>query len=209
MEQNLNNEQTQNQAAAPYDYRQYDQIWQRVAPSLEPFAPSVPANGLQGPAPVETELRRAEENLPGAEKDPCCMGSEAMDMLEVLTGFIEEALADCRYYQAFACRAPSWARGTLMCIAREKKKHVQTLQAAYYLITGSCYQTSISCDRIYIGPWCQALRERYHAEACSGFNYIRAAGGTSDPCLVKILTGLSKDSYHFADQLMAMLSRSV
>ena len=28
--------------------------------------------------------------LPGAEENPCCMGTAAMEMLQVLTGFAEE-----------------------------------------------------------------------------------------------------------------------
>ena len=210
-------EQNGNSAAAPYDYRQYDRIWQRVAPSLEPYAASAPAAETAVPlpaAPVPGEnrspgLQRAEAGLPGAEANPCCMGTEAAEMLEVLAGFAEEGLADRRHYQAFARQAPSWARAALSGLAREKEEQVRTVLAVYYLISGNTYRTSIACDRIYIGPWRQALRERYHAEVCSGFNYARAADETTDSCLSRILKQLSQGSYRAADQIRGLLERSL
>ena len=46
-----------------YDFRQYDRVWQRVAPALEPFAgEEAPAQGETLPAPQV----RQEETLPGA-----------------------------------------------------------------------------------------------------------------------------------------------
>ena len=101
-----------------YDYRQYDRVWQRVAPNLEPYpgmrqspdsknssaeaAPAAaPANSTTMMAPVSQQTSAAqtkqESQLPGAAQNPCCMGSAAAEMLEVLTGFIEEELGDRRY----------------------------------------------------------------------------------------------------------------
>ena len=37
-------------AAVPYDYRQYDQIWQRVSPSLNPYP------GMEAPAEGTGEM---------------------------------------------------------------------------------------------------------------------------------------------------------
>ena len=81
--------------------------------------------------------------------------------------------------------------------------------AVHYLITGHCYQPAIVCQQPQLLPWCQALRHRYHAEACGGLNYIRAAEGTTDPCLGKLLTALSETEYRHADTLLAMLSRAL
>ncbi len=102
-----------------YDFRKYDQIWRRVAPNLEPYpdlrepavpamAPlaSVPHRGLPSRRPVRTW-----EHLPGAEENPCCMGTMAQEELGVIEGFIEVELADRRTYQAFARRAPAFAGG--------------------------------------------------------------------------------------------------
>jgi rubrerythrin len=135
------------------------------------------------------------------------MGSAAAEMLAVLTGFIEEELADQRYYQALACRAPSWARQRLRDIGAEEGAHAQRLMAIHYLITGECYHPDPRCDRIYIGSWCAALRQRYHEEACGGLNYERAAEGTTDPCLSRLLSDLSADEYRHADTILRILEK--
>ena len=54
-----------------------------------------------------------------------------------------------------------------------------------------------------------ALRERYHAAACSGFNYARSAEDSLDPCLTKLFEELSKQSYAHAETLMGLLQRSL
>ena len=100
MEQNLHTAET-------YDFRQYDRLWQRVAPGLEPYpaeqgtpaAANMPAvqetSGRPDAASVRspTQLRQ-ESQLPGAEENPCCMGTAAAEMLQVLTGFVEQELED-------------------------------------------------------------------------------------------------------------------
>lgn len=205
-----------------YDFRQYDRIWQRVAPTLEPYpspgrgsmaqqepeeaAPQ--AETSQMPALTPAQVRQ-ESTLPGAEQNPCCMGTAAAEMLEVLTGFVEEELADQRYYQTLARQAPAWARQQLRDIAADEGGHARRLLAVYFLITGECYRPIISCDRIYLPGWCAALRERYHEEACGGLNYVRAAEGTTDPCLARLLKELSADEYRHADTMLRMLERSL
>ena len=197
-----------------YDFRQYDRVWQRVAPDLEPYpgmggqtggaAPQPPAE----PVPTAA-MARQESQLPGAAQNPCCMGSAAAEMLEVLTGFIEEELADRRYYLALSRQAPAWARQRLRDIAADEGNHARRLMAAYYLITGTCYRPAVPGGRISLGRWCPSLRERYHMEACGGMNYVRAADGTTDPCLAKLLNELSADEYRHAEELMAMLERAI
>ena len=89
-----------------YDFRQHDRLWQRVGPGLEPY-PETTAEAM----PRREELPPAQESqLPGAEPNPCCMGSEAMELLAVLEGYIEEELEDRRRYLALSRQAPSWAR---------------------------------------------------------------------------------------------------
>lgn len=209
MEQTIHNPEV-------YDYRQYDRIWQRVAPNLEPYPSVRPAEGAVAPAMAEQPAvpgtpapETPEDQLPGAEMDPCCMGSAAAEMLEVLTGFIEEELSDRRYFLALVRQAPSWARQRLREIANDEGVHAKRLMAVHYLITGECYRPAISTERIYVGRWCAAVRERYHGEACNGLNYARAADGTTDPCLAKLLNDLSADEYRHAEELMRMLERSL
>nr|WP_326126176.1 ferritin-like domain-containing protein [uncultured Oscillibacter sp.] len=194
-----------------YDFRRYDRVWQRVAPDLEPY-PGVNAAAAPAPQPQAApagQLARQESQLPGASQDPCCMGSAAAEMLEVLTGFIEEELEDRRYYLAMSRQAPAWARQRLRDIAADEGAHARRLMAAHYLITGQCYRPAIAGGAVTIGRWCPALRERYHMEACNGMNYARSADGTTDPCLAKLLNELSEDEYRHAGELMAMLERSI
>ena len=215
MEQNVH-------PAAPYDYRQYDQVWQRVAPGLEPYpdmgeaekrladlrtaqGPAMPAME-QAPLPPETT---PDNQLPGASPDPCCMGSAAEEMLEVLEGFIEVELADRRHYMAMVRQSPAFARQQIRTLAEEAGCAAKRLMAACYLITGTCYQPAVECGRICLGRWCTAVRERYHAEACNGFNYLRAADNTTDPCLQRLLTELGESSYRQAEALLCLLQRSL
>ena len=90
------------------------------------------------------------------------MRMAALEMSEALQGFIEDELADRRYYMAFSCQAPGWARQTLRDTAEDEGGHARRLMAVYYLITGQCYQPAVSCERICVGQLCPALRTRYH-----------------------------------------------
>lgn len=210
-----------------YDFRQYDRVWQRVAPNLEPFpgmaarsetpaAPAAPVSPAVPPAPESPAVpvpagppAWQESQLPGAEQNPCCMGTAAEEMLDVLTGYIEAALSDRRYLLALVRQAPSWARQALRDIGADLQSQARSLMTAHYLITGRCYRPSVSTERIYTGRWCPALRERYHAAACAGLNYARSAEDVADPCLSKLLEDFSKQSYEHAETLMELLQRSL
>ena len=137
------------------------------------------------------------------------MGTAAEEMLDILTGYIEEELSDRRSILALARQAPSWARQRLRDIAADQANSARRLMAAYYLIRGECYHPSVSMERIYTGRWCPALRERYHAAARNGLNYARSAEDSTDPCLRRLLQELSDLSYAHADALMQMLERSI
>lgn len=202
-----------------YDFRRYDQIWQRVAPALEAYpAAELRGDGMQDAGTQSAEMQNArtqaltlrqESMLPGADPNPCCMGSAAMEMLEVLLGFLEEEAEGQRAYAALMRRAPVWARTCLRELAAEKEEHVRRLETVYYLITGTCRQRERGCSNICSQAWCPALRERYHAEACNGLNYQRAAEETTDPCLSRLLADLSTAAYRHADRLMRMLERGL
>ena len=163
--------------------------------------PGTPSSGSQGGF--------GEPRPPGAISDPCCMGSESAAMLGVLTGFAEEEAADRRQYQALIRQAPSWARQRLRELAADCGNHVRTLESICYLITGQCYHPLPLSGPVLTPRWCQALRERYHASACSALNYARAAVGTADPCLRRILLQLSREAYHQADVLMDLLEQTL
>lgn len=224
-----------------YDFRQYDHLWQRVAPGLEPYprqtaasqqpqagyAPPQAPGAAVSPAPAASAVPAAaqtpsaassaagqmtpaqEGQLPGAQPDPCCMGTAAADLLGVLTGFAEEELENQRQLQALSRQAPSWARQRLRELAAAAGENARRLMAVYYLITGECYRPRVGTGRIVPSSWCPALRERYHAAACTGMNYARAAESTTDVCLGRLLEELSGESYQRADVLLTMLERSM
>lgn len=193
----------------PYDFRQYDHIWQRVTPGLEPYPAEQTGSAADTKEAPQSLRARQESRLPGAEPDPCCMGTAAAEQLAVLTGFIEEELEDQRMFVALARQAPGWAVRTLRELAVEEGEHARRLMAVYYLVQGECYRPTVPGCPVRVGPWCAALRERYHAAACNGLNYARAGEESTDPCLTRLLEALSGEEYRQADRLMALLERSL
>lgn len=195
---------------AAYDYRRCARVWQRVDPTLNPYpdvrataamAADTPGDGLSAAE------RNAELTLPGAQADPCCMGTAALESLEVLQGFIREELADRRIYLFLARRAPTAeARQMFRAIASDEGRHARRLLAAVYLITGERYCPAICYPPLRCDGYCAALRERYHEEVCGGFNYRRASQETLDPCLQQLLLAFSQDEYRHANAMLCLLS---
>ncbi len=211
------------QAPSPaYDYRVYDQVWQRVSPGTDPFAADPSAAGMTAdvsapPVPAAPEAPppavpapRQEEVLPGADPNPCCMGTDAQESLEVLEGFMQEELAGSRCCQGLAARTRNRQAARLLCAAAtEKRAAARDLCAAYFLITGTRYEPAMTLEHICWENMPQALRAFYHQEACNGLNYQRAADETIDPCLTKLLSRLSEQSYRRAEEMMGLLGKMV
>lgn len=195
---------------AAYDYRRCARVWQRVDPTLDPYpdvrAAAAMAADTSGDGLSAAE-RNAELSLPGAQADPCCMGTAALESLEVLQGFIREELADRRTYLFLARRAPTAeARQVFRAIASDEGQHARRLLAAVYLITGERYCPAICYPPLRCDGYCAALRERYHEEVCGGFNYRRASQETLDPCLQQLLLAFSQDEYRHANAMLCLLS---
>lgn len=195
---------------AAYDYRRCARVWQRVDPTLDPY-PDVRAAAAMAADTSGDGLSAAERNaeltLPGAQADPCCMGTAALELLEVLQGFIREELADRRTYLFLARRAPTAeARQVFRAIASDEGRHARRLLAAVYLITGERYCPAICYPPLRCDGYCAALRERYHEEVCGGFNYRRASQETLDPCLQQLLLAFSQDEYRHANAMLCLLS---
>ena len=195
---------------AAYDYRRCARVWQRVDPTLNPYpdvrAAAAMAADTSGDGLSAAE-RNAELSLPGAQADPCCMGTAALESLEVLQGFIREELADRRTYLFLARRAPTAeARQMFRAIASDEGRHARRLLAAVYLITGERYCPAICYPPLRCDGYCAALRERYHEEVCGGFNYRRASQETLDPCLQQLLLAFSQDEYRHANAMLCLLS---
>ena len=187
------------------DYRRYDRIWRKVSPEMDPY-PEVRAEQTAPPNDSDSKLL----TLPGAESNPCCMGSAAQGELEVLQGFLRGEIADARIYRTLARCAPhAEMRRTFWKLAEEEAGHARQLQAANYLITGECYRVSVCFTPQKMKGCCETLRERYHEEVCGGFNYERAAEETTDFCLKKLFDSLSKDEYCHADRLRNLLAKAL
>lgn len=195
---------------AAYDYRRCARVWQRVDPTLDPYPDVRAAAAMAADTPgdgLNAAERNAELTLPGAQADPCCMGTAALESLEVLQGFIREELADRRTYLFLARRAPTAeARQVFRAIASDEARHARRLLAAVYLITGERYCPAICYPPLRCDGYCAALRERYHEEVCGGFNYHRASRETLDPCLQQLLLAFSQDEYHHANAMLCLLS---
>ena len=195
---------------AAYDYRRCARVWQRVDPTLDPYPDVRAAAAMAADTPgdgLSAAERNAELSLPGTQADPCCMGTAALESLEVLQGFIREELADRRTYLFLARRAPTAeARQVFRAIASDEGRHARRLLAAVYLITGERYCPAICYPPLRCDGYCAALRERYHEEVCGGFNYRRASQETLDPCLQQLLLAFSQDEYRHANAMLCLLS---
>ena len=195
---------------AAYDYRRCARVWQRVDPTLDPY-PDVRAAAAMAADTSGDGLSAAERNaeltIPGAQADPCCMGTAALESLEVLPGCIREELAHRSTYLFLARRAPTAeARQVFRAIASDEGRHARRLLAAVYLITGERYCPAICYPPLRCDGYCAALRERYHEEVCGGFNYRRASQETLDPCLQQLLLAFSQDEYRHANAMLCLLS---
>ena len=195
---------------AAYDYRRCARVWQRVDPTLDPYPDVRAAAAMAADTPgdgLSAAERNAELTIPGAQADPCCMGTAALELLEVLQGFIREELADRRTYLFLARRAPTAeVRQVFRAIASDEGRHARRLLAAVYLITGERYCPAICYPPLRCDGYCAALRERYHEEVCGGFNYRRASQETLDPCLQQLLLAFSQDEYRHANAMLCLLS---
>ena len=189
-----------------YDFRQHDRLWQRVGPGLEPY-PETTAEAM----PRREELPPAQESqLPGAEPNPCCMGSEASVSVEVLQGFLREELGDAQVYAYLSSCTPrrEMARA-FRVLSEDEKRHARDLAAAIYLITGKAYCPRVCVEQPDTCDLCALLRSLYHAEACAGYNYARAGEETLDLCLSKLFAAMSEDEYRHAELLMKLLGRKM
>lgn len=174
----------------PYDYARCDRVWQRVSPELNPYP----------------EAREAVIAPPASRREECCLASAAEQELENIRAFIEEELEDrCTYLTYARCAPNANARRILRELAAEEGGHARRLMGVYYIITGQCYKPAVNVGRTEQLPWCQALRDRYHAETCGGYHYQHWAQETDDVCLGHILAQFSADEYRHAATLLQLL----
>lgn len=204
------------ETGAVCDYRMYDRIWQRVSPELNPYPDvrgecsevTLPETEIQFPSPPAEEIMPPvqEEMMPETGMQPCCMGTSTRGALQSLKGFMEEELAESRCCAALSRQVCSRnAARLLRRMAMEKREAARRLQAACYLIEGTCCTPEVPLERTRFSSLAEALRHCYHQEACNGFAYQRAAEETTDTCLSSLLQELGEQSYSRADAVMRML----
>ena len=171
------------------DYQQWDRVWQRVAPQLDPYP----------------EVRQAMAVQPAKEVG-CNLCQNSVGQVEMIREFIEEELEDRRTYLAYARCAPNAeARRIMRQLAMEEQAHARRWMSIYYIITGECYRPTICTVKEDLLPWCQALRQRYHGESHGAHQYHRAAQEATDVCLRQILTRFSEDEARHAATLLRLL----
>lgn len=177
-----------------YNYEECGRIWRRVSPELEPY-------------PLSSG---GEENLPGAQVNPCCMGTEAAESTEVLQGFVRvERCTKQRFSRLAAQSRDAAQRGCFAEFAQLAERRMKKLLSALYLITGETYRGELTCAVSQRGSWCEMLRALYHDAACSGFNYERASQETVDNCLSAMLASFAQEEYRRAGKILDLLAKSL
>ena len=221
----FNGQQAASTTPPAYDYRAYDQVWQRVTPGVDPYAEDAinpnPSPAVQSVQPIQSvqsvqsvqpapRQEGGAATLPGADPNPCCMGTNAQDSVEVLEGFIQEEQAAARCCQSLGCHVRNQTAAQLFRrFASEKQAAAREMCGAYYLITGSRYSSSITVEHMHWASLAEALRSCYHQEACSGLNYARAAEETLDRCLTELFNKLSEQAYQRAEDVMTLLGKLI
>lgn len=204
------------QAAEAPDYARYDRVWQRVAPTMDPY-PQVraqrqreeaPAQEIGSAAAQDTAEVRRELMLPGAEENPCCLGTEAQDMAAVVEGFAREEAADGASFCQLARQAPNRMQcAALRELGQSAERRGRELMAIFYLIGGEQRKFAPAAVILPRLPYRELLRQRYHDAACNALNYARAADGTADVCLQRMLARFSGESYLDAERVLKLLAQ--
>ena len=183
-----------------YDYEHCERVWRKVAPQENPYPEARAA------------MEAGEKNgglLPAqTQEDTCCMGTAAVQSLDVLRGFVRDELAARQTYLDFErCVSSREVRRILHAMAGDEERHARQLMAAIYLATGETYYPRVCVERAHYDSYCAALRQFYHEEACGGYNYFRAGEETLDYCLEQMFSAMSQDEYRHARLLLNLLSK--
>ena len=174
-----------------YDYRLYDEIWQRVAPELNPY-----------PEVRSGEMSQASPALPST--------APSNTQAEILRDLVDEELEGRRMYLAYARCAPNNnARRILRQLAEEEGRHARRFLSLYYLLSGKCYKPISTNDCIAMPPWCQALRQRYHGEIHAAMRYEQLSRESDDLIVAQTMAEFSKDEQRHARQLLCLLEQNL
>jgi rubrerythrin len=172
------------------DYKKFDRIWQRVAPTLNPY-------------PEVRSAMATEDEPPAPAPQP------PVSATEMLAGFIEQELSDRRFYLCYAHHVNGNARRAMREMGLDEEKHARRMMALYQMMTGECYAPTVSCGMLTFPPYCQVLRERYQEETGGAFHYTQAAQEVNDACLSTIFQELAADEKRHARTILCLMEQSI
>ena len=124
---------------------------------------------------------------------------------EKLLEMISDEQADSAVYRRLANLACGQARGALMQLSRDERRHARTAAAMYYILTGK-QPGSFAAPGPVCSALCRELRLRYDAELRSAQTYETLAGtaGSFGDAFLQ----LSQDERGHAAAILALLQNS-
>ena len=174
------------------DLRRCDQVWQRVAPELNPY-PEIRA-AAAGETPCAAAAQQREEPGCSAEVTP-----------KAIAAAVEDELAARRAYLAHARCAGGAAGRTLNQLASDSGRHACRLRSLYFLLTGACYRPFAVCGQAEILSLCRFLRRRYQMEAEAARLYDGWADSMSDEGMASVMRQMADDERRHAAALLEVL----
>ncbi len=174
------------------DYLQYDRIWQRVSPDLNPYPEAREALAVQKKQPAPSrKASGTQETMP-------------LTRLESLIG--EVLTARCTYLRYARCAPHTQGRCALQQMAGTSGEDARRLMSYYYVTTGKCYPSPCQRrDNTPMLPWCQILRKLYQQECQRAEACKKMKEETKDRCLQEILADMAETCHTRAAALLRLL----
>ena len=188
---------TSSEKNGAYDVARCREVWKRVCPAEDPYPDADAGSAAQD----------ADLSLPGAQADPCCMGTDAVLTVEVLQGFLREELGDAQVYAYLASCLPREMSRTLRAMSEDEKRHARDLAAADLLITGKPYCPRVCVEQPDTCDICALLRLLLSRRGLRRLQLCPCRRRDAQLCLGKLFTAMSADEYRHADMLMNLLGR--
>ena len=208
-----------------HDFRRYDQVWQRVLPTFNPWGADEikitditarPGFNLIPNPDFNSDFKpnfnpNPNPDLSSAEPEAFYTRNEqdpASADMDIIQDMIESELSQRGKLQALFQKAPIWARQNLRNLANHCAARARSLSAAYYLISGIIYEPTVRSDRINIGSWRPELRDAYQSISRAASRYARATEAF-DICLARPMENLSASVRADAAELLRLLEKSI
>ena len=130
---------TNSEKNCAYDPLRCREVWKRVCPGEDVY-----------PAPAAPPAEEQELALPGAQQDPCCMGSDAVGTIEVLQGFLREELGDAQLYAHLASVLPREMRGVLRAMSEAPPPQKKISNCLRRSLIFSCFSVKLQLFCIFV-----------------------------------------------------------